>query len=172
MPSSYVDSVPPIVHALVRINPRAVLDVGPGWGKYGVMCREYLADLECIEAAEVREGVKPTIHRIYDELYVGDIRERQREWWKCGTWDTVLLIDIIEHMSMADGHHLLDCILESGKRALISTPTRWFEQHVDGNPYEDHVSHWEVHDLADRYPVAANVSTLDSLIMVLGRRLP
>lgn len=157
---AHVDSVPPAVHSLVRFSPRRILDIGPGWGSFGVLSREYLPDLECIEAIELAGALKPTVSGIYDEIFIGDVRDRGIDFWTDGPWDMVLLIDVLGYMPMADGHELLGRILGAGKRILVSTPIVW---------RVDYLSHWQVHDLAHGYPVAENVSTLDSLTVVLGK---
>ena len=54
MPSSFVDSVPPTIKTIISLDPERVIDVGPGWGKYGLMCKEYLPNLQRVEAVEVR----------------------------------------------------------------------------------------------------------------------
>ena len=42
VPSSDFNQIGPIVELIVLANPQSVLDVGCGFGKYGVLAREYL----------------------------------------------------------------------------------------------------------------------------------
>lgn len=169
MPSSYVDSYPPIVKLLIERQPRRVLDIGPGWGKYGLACREYLTDLETLRAIEVPPGRLPTQDVIYDQVYTCDARKLVTFdlFWQ--RFDLVLLIDVIEHMPLQDGHTLLHAIQRNGAEALVATPKLWIEQHDDHNPYETHVSWWYWDEFTP-HDVLVDVSTIDSIIYLLRAR--
>jgi hypothetical protein len=168
MPSSYADSFPPIVHAIVAQSPRHVLDVGPGWGKYGLACREYLPQLESLDAVEVVQGRYPTLHAIYDCIFVGDIRDAPEQFFL--PYDLVLIIDVIEHLLLDDGHDLLARIQRAGPSILVATPTQFFEQHNATNPHEEHLSFWDSAEF-QQHTVAADVSTADASIYIIkGRR--
>ncbi len=166
MPSSYVDAVAPIVHALVALAPRRVVDVGPGWGKYGLLVREYLGVVA--DAIEVEPGRLPTQDALYGTVHVGDVRRFTPAFWREQGWDLALLVDVIEHMPKADGHALLARLHDAGTAVLISTPKVFFSQHDPRNPYEEHVSHWTWQDLVGRYAIMRDASTPDSLIYVVG----
>jgi hypothetical protein len=169
MPSSYADSFAPIVHTLIGLDPKSVLDVGPGWGKYGLACREYLPALERLMAVEVPEGRLCTQDTIYDQVYTGDVRLfGNSEFWR--RFDLVLLIDVIEHMPLDEGKALLSGIARAGVQALVSTPRVFFEQHVPGNPHEAHLCVWGAGDFAElRLPVLRDASTRDSFIYALDK---
>ena len=169
MPSSYADSFGPIVHTLVELNPLDVLDVGPGWGKYGLACREYLPNLRRLMAVEVPEGRLPTQDAIYDQVYTGDIRLfPNREFWS--RFDLVMLIDVIEHMPFDEGRTLLNNIARAGVRALVSTPKMFFEQHDPTNPHEEHHCLWRWDDFASLAGgILIDASTTDSIIYALDR---
>lgn len=163
MPSSFVDSVAPIMHTIIESAPASVIDVGPGWGKYGLMCREYLPKLRWLDAVEVNEGRCPTQDEIYD--YVFEIDARLFRGWS--TYDLVLLIDVIEHMSKRDGHALLQAMLRVGTSVLVSTPKLFVKQHDEDNPYEEHICLWTWQEFNDHYWVKADASTVDSIIYLL-----
>jgi hypothetical protein len=167
MPSSFVDSVAPIVKLLVDIDPQSVVDVGPGWGKYGLMCREYLPKLEIVDAVEVTQGRLPTQDVIYDNVFECDARTVAPAFW--GTYDVALIIDVIEHMSLEEGRLLIRSMADQGCRALVSTPKVWMEQHDENNPFETHVSLWTWKEfLRGKYEIQEDVSTIDSIIYLLG----
>ena len=42
MPSSQANQIPAIVNVIKEANPKSMLDIGPGFGKYGMLAREYL----------------------------------------------------------------------------------------------------------------------------------
>lgn len=167
MPSSYVDSFAPIVKLLVERAYQNVIDIGPGWGKYGLACREYLPDLQTLHAVEVKEGRLPTQDAIYDWVYTGDTRDSAytRSFW--ARWELALLIDVIEHVTIDEGHELLAKILGAGTAVLVATPKIFIEQHDDNNPFETHVSLWAWEDFS-RYRIRVDASTPDAIIYLLA----
>lgn len=165
MPSSFVDSYAPIVKLLIELNPRMIIDIGPGWGKYGLACREYLPDLEYLAGLDVPQGRLTTQDAIYDFMYVGDARETISSFYK--GYNVALLIDVIEHMTLDDGHELLRTIRKAGCRPLVSTPKVFTEQHDKNNPFETHVSHWDW-EMFVPHGIDADVSTIDSIIYLLS----
>ena len=168
MPSSFVDSVPSIIKTIIDIAPKKIIDIGPGWGKYGLMSREYLgSELELLDAIEVPQGRLYTQDLIYDNIYEGDVRKQSVNWSK---YNLVLFIDVIEHLEKEEGQKILRDIVNAGCAVLVSTPKEWMEQHDDNNPYEEHVSHWTWEDLwyegmTDHGKIDA--STIDSMIITL-----
>ena len=42
MPTSLYTQITKILDAIVHTNPQSVLAIGTGFGKYGLLCREYL----------------------------------------------------------------------------------------------------------------------------------
>lgn len=167
MPSSYADSFPGIVHLLIQADPKRVVDIGPGWGKYGLACREYLPELESLRAIEVAPGRLPTQDAIYDMVYTDDVRDLIAipDFWP--RFDLALVIDVIEHMDKIDGHLLLTALQEAGLDILVATPKVFFEQHVDCNPFEDHQCLWTGDDFVS-YGIAGDASTVDSIIYLLS----
>lgn len=162
MPSSYADSIPPIIKLIIDTNPHHVLDVGPGWGKYGLMCREYLPELETLDAVEVPEGRLPIQDAIYDHVSVGDVRD-YTDW---AGHDLVLLIDVIEHLSLHDGHAVVRNAQRAGCPILVSTPQVFIPQYSATNPHESHLSLWQWEDFS-RHGVSRDCSTVDSIIYLL-----
>lgn len=167
MPSSYADSYAPIVHAIVAFGPRHVLDIGPGWGKYGLACREYLPQLETLDAVEVPQGRLRTQPVIYDSVFIGDVRDAPEPFF--WSYDLVLIIDVIEHLVLADGHELLARIQRAGPSVLVATPTWFIEQHGDENPHEEHLSFWDTAEISS-HTLEADVSTADAGIYILKGR--
>jgi hypothetical protein len=165
MPSSYVGSVPSIVNLMIDLSPRSIIDIGPGWGKYGLMAREYLPNLAKLDAVEVKEGARPTQTSIYDTVIWADVRTLNRNTW--GAYNMAFLIDVIEHMEQSEGHRLLRDIVSAGTIVVVATPKLFIEQHDDDNPYETHLSLWGWEDFG-RYRLVRDVSTIDAIIYALG----
>jgi hypothetical protein len=167
MPSSYADSFPPIVHAIIAFEAQRVLDIGPGWGKYGLACREYLPQLTMLDAIEVPQGRLRTQPAIYDNVFIGDARDAPEQFYR--PYNLALLIDIIEHLTLSDGHRILSRIQRAGPAVLVATPKRFIEQHADRNPHEEHLSFWDEAEFAP-HSIAVDASTDDAGIYILKGR--
>jgi len=161
MPSSFVDSVPSIVKMMIEVCPDKVIDIGPGWGKYGLMAREYCHS-SIVDCVEVPQGRLFTQSIIYNNVIESDVRHIDQKVWS--NYDLVLIIDVIEHMSISEGQILVEQILSQGASIIVSTPKIWEPQEDEKNPYEKHVSLWDwtmfPHPFKDS-------STIDSLIFLL-----
>lgn len=164
MPTSNFRSIPAICSEFERRQPiDSVLDIGIGNGKYGFLAREYINDppVEIVDGVEVYPGyIRKTHKGIYNHIYAMDIT---KDFHKIKpTYDLILMIDVIEHMSKEDGHKILDYFY--GVPMIVSTPKVFFTQQHK-NPFEEHVSHWTKEDFAN-YP-SKDISVEDNLILVL-----
>jgi hypothetical protein len=138
MTTSEFSQIPEVVDILVKERPQSVLDVGSGWGKYGVLAREY-AEPAIVDAIDVM----PPRYQVYDHAFVGDIRELDRVLPKeAGPYDLALLIEVIEHLEKSDAWELLDRLVRRAKRVLITTPLGFRPQDVPDMPFENHRSGW------------------------------
>ncbi|MBI5467379.1 MAG: hypothetical protein HY975_04180, partial [Candidatus Kerfeldbacteria bacterium] len=144
--------ISPIVEIIRSAQPQSVLDIGIGFGKFGFLCREYLElwdgrnkygdwqkRIDGIEAFP--QYVTPLQKQIYDNIYVGDAREIVPNLTHY--YDLILMIDVIEHFTLADGHRLLHNSAKHSRGLLISTPlTVSAQEDSFGNPFEIHKSQW------------------------------
>ncbi|MBI4717002.1 MAG: class I SAM-dependent methyltransferase [Planctomycetes bacterium] len=156
MPTSVPYALPIMASVARQLRPASVLDVGVGFGKYGFLFREYtdIWNLEHVgrygrEHWRTRiEGVEATpeyitpLHRyVYDEIHLGDVREVVP---RLGTYDVIVMGDVLEHFTRADGDALLDALYARARQCLLLTfpidcaPNAG----VLGNPYEAHRSAW------------------------------
>ncbi|MFQ5742157.1 MAG: hypothetical protein ACE5HV_01075 [Acidobacteriota bacterium] len=158
MPSSEPCQLSTVTEIIERLDPRSLLDVGVGFGKYAMLAREYLEmrghpnvkreryDYEDwqvrIEGIEIYEGyLKPHHEIFYDRIHVGDARQIVPTL--TARFDLGLLIDVIEHFTRKDGQPLLDGLLDRCRWVLVTTPKRFLQQaSVFGNPHEKHLSYW------------------------------
>jgi hypothetical protein len=154
-----------------------VLDVGVGFGKYGLLSREYL-DLwdgresyrswtRLIDGIEVFEDYITPVHEfIYNHIYIGnalDILPGLKE-----EYDLIILVDVLEHFDWKDGNVLLDLCAAKGKNILISTPTNMGHQDISfQNPFEAHKHQWFKKDF-DRFPNKFFVPNEHSIICYIG----
>ena len=111
---------------IVYLKPTSVLDIGVGFGKYGVLCREYLElwdgrgnyseFLRRIDGVEAFKKYITPLHKfVYNRLYDDDIMNiiDKIDF----RYDLVLLIDVLEHFNIEQGNLLLSKILQNNKGA-------------------------------------------------------
>ncbi|MBI2372699.1 MAG: hypothetical protein HYV07_01740 [Deltaproteobacteria bacterium] len=163
MPSSRPDHIPLILDLVRQLRPSSILDIGTGFGKWGMLFREY-SDIILSENHPVRyrregwrvriDGVEgfeaylTPVHRyVYDEVFVGDMRKVVPE---LGRYDLIFLGDVIEHVDKRDGLRLLaDCLGRANQAVIVSTPARETHQAaVCHNALEIHRSLWGGSDFA------------------------
>lgn len=169
MPSSLFTQSIYIFDAVLRKHMdefpiQSILDVGVGWGKYGLLMREYLGQHDIMREREDWElrvdgveiypnYIKEHTKGIYDEIYLIDIHvfsQKPKVWASIPKWDLILMIDIIEHLSKEVGFQVLNNLLPFAKLILITTPLKMEKQPVElFHEHEEHVSVWH---RGDFYP--------------------
>lgn len=162
------------VGALRRLMPTSVLDVGTGFGRWGVLCREFLDVWEGREAQSLWqvqiEGIEafpecltPLHDYVYDRVHVGDAVDVLPS---LGNYDVVYLGDVVEHQQKAKAWTLLDESLRHARHAAIVTipiGDDWPQATgPDGNAFHAHRSRWYSEDF-DRYPEARRHAFSDHL---------
>src|ERR1043166_2954457 len=102
MPSSFPENFPTIVKLLQELQPKTILDIGPGRGKYGLAAKEYL-EPDKVDALEIFEPyITPTLKSIYDTVHIGNALT-----FTYPKYDCYLIIDVLEHWNKEDAHKLL-----------------------------------------------------------------
>jgi len=149
MPTSEHWQIPWIVDLIAREQPASVLDLGAGYGKYGVMTREYAAP-SCLDAVDAN----PPRYPVYDHVYVGDLRQLEQLLpADAPRYDLALFVDAIEHLEKAEAWKLLETLTRRARRVLVATPWGFRPQEVPGQPYETHRSGWYPWEFASRFRV-------------------
>jgi len=149
MPTSEHWQIPKIVDVMADLRPRTVLDVGAGYGKYGLLAREY-GGAERVDAIDVN----PPRFAVYDHVYLGDIMKLETVLPpEPARYDLALFIDVIEHLEKADAWQVLDALVRRSTRVLITTPVGFRRQEIPGMPYETHRSGWYPWEFRRRYHV-------------------
>lgn len=138
MPTSDPSAISHVLTAILDLDPlpRTVLDVGPGYGKYGFLLREYLGPvlhrLDAIEAwPQGMFGMAPLLYDSVIHAAYPDGIDR--------TYDLILMIDVLEHYEEPVAP--LVRAMRGARSVVLSTPHAFAEQGaVNGNPYETHRS--------------------------------
>ena len=165
MPSSFPDALSVVASWVQALRPATVLDVGIGFGKYGMLFREYLDVSPRGEHGQSYDGpsasiridgieahapyIGPLQRAIYDRIHVGDALALLPT---LGRYDLVFAADVLEHFTRADGERFLAVAsAHAALGVLIVTPALDLEQDdVFGNPFERHQSFWTPDDFAAR----------------------
>jgi hypothetical protein len=165
VPSSFPDALSVVAAWVQALAPAAVLDVGIGFGKYGLLFREYLdvsprserGEAYGAAASRVRidgiEAYAPYVgalqRAIYDQIHVGDALAVLP---RLGRYDLVFAADVLEHFTRPDGERFLEAAAQhAAMGVLIVTPALDLPQEdVFGNPFERHRSFWTPDDFRPR----------------------
>lgn len=150
---------------ILRSPHQNILDIGPGFGKYGVLCREYCdlipswfekgldgfdknnwqIKIDCIEPCE--KYITPLHRYIYDHIYTEKAEDVIELF---DDYDLILLIGTLEHLEKDKGVFLLKQCQKKAKAIVLTTPNGFVKQRAEwGNPLEEHRSGWSINDLKD-----------------------
>jgi len=157
MPTSNLRQISGIVEMIAAADPQSMLDVGVGFGKFGVLAREYLELLDGralydqwsrrIDGIEIFPDYLTELHdAVYDRIMEGDAADILPTLPN-GDYDLILLVDVLEHFPTDVGNAVLDECLRVGRNLIVSTPLQFFTQEGYGNLHEQHRSFWTKGDL-------------------------
>jgi cyclopropane fatty-acyl-phospholipid synthase-like methyltransferase len=152
MPTSHLFQLNEIMELITLADPKRVLDIGVGFGKFGFLMREYLELWDrgqkygqrsrVIEGVEIFEDYLTPVHRmIYDKIHIGsalDVLPTLQD-----RYDLILMVDVFEHFSYEDGIRLLEMCRRRGESLILSIPRDIGHQGPSyGNPHEAHQFQW------------------------------
>ncbi len=146
IPVSDLGSIVPILTEVLLTNPEGTMDIGVGFGKYGVLCREVLEAVHgrCapdtwekrIVGIEGFEAYRNPAWDVYDEVQVADFT---KVYESIVGWPLVLMIDSLEHVDKVTGEIILEYLVRNNGRVIVSTPVGECPQEgVFGNEFERH----------------------------------
>jgi cyclopropane fatty-acyl-phospholipid synthase-like methyltransferase len=138
MGNSDPENKPWTINKIVELNPKTVLDIGPGKGIYLDLIRRDLGDSVIVDAVEVWQPYVDEfdLHSRYNHVEVQDIRDYEFN----KEYDLIIFGDILEHMSEKDAVEVWKKVSKASRYAIISIPIIHYHQDAaNGNPYEIHV---------------------------------
>lgn len=121
-----------IQHIKNNVEPTSkILDVGPGYGIYGLSLDNYHVD-----AVEIFEPYikKYKLNKIYKNVYNEDILNF--DWT---SYDYIIFGDVLEHIDPIQAQKLIKDITQAGKKCLIAVPYSFEQGESHGNQYEAHL---------------------------------
>ena len=152
MPTGAISSIEHVVTFVHQVPHAHILDIGCGYGKFGLLCREYFNEkphtIDAVEAWQPYINKFHWLDCLYDTVYNVDAVTLEKEF--LDNYDVVMLNDVIEHLEKEAAIALLSRIKG---HVVIATPVNFFEQEFENNPFEHHVSHWVEADFAARADV-------------------
>lgn len=161
MPSSQYLHVSDVLQLVHHNRPKSILDVGCGYGRWGMLFREILDVLHerydqdkwitQIDGVEVfTDYIKPYHHYFYDHIFVTDIRDHIV---KMENYDLIIAGDVIEHFPMDVGQGIIQSLKKKTSMLIVAVPLgNWPQGEVLGNVYETHQSTWTHHHIKELDP--------------------
>ena len=162
MPFSLPHAITPIVAKMITVYKEinSVLDLGCGFGKYGVLCREtfdIFAGRYKLESWRTRivgveiypEYITSFQKTIYSEIIIKDALTYLKETKE--KFDMILCLDVIEHLPKEQGKELVKEILaHHNKLVFITTPNGYMPQGaLYNNEHETHRCGWTVEEFKE-----------------------
>ena len=159
MPVSIQVQITHCLNKIIELQPRSVLDVGCGFGKWGYLCREYLDVFPGrpfkhqwttrIDAIEFFEPYIMEHQRfLYSNIMIGDVRDLCKT---IDNYDLIIAGDVIEHMFKDEAEEVVETLYaRANKLLMVNIPIGegWLHPEQYGNPAELHRSEWYLEDFS------------------------
>ncbi len=113
------------------------------------------------------EGFRPSIEKskkkhLHTDYILGDLRHLN---FKPGSFDTVIMVEVLEHLTEEEGAKLLEkAEIWARRKIVVSTPNGYLPQsNINGNLYFKHLSGWSITQMKLRGYIASGMAGLKSL---------
>lgn len=127
----------------------SVLDLGCGsWSPLAKVEKHFYSEGVDIHKKSLNKIKKIKIH---DKYKLGDVRKIDK-FYSPKTFDAVIALDLIEHLSKKDGLKLIKKMEAiARKKVIFLTPNGFTKQEpFEKNPYQVHHSGWKVEELREK----------------------
>ena len=145
------------IELVKKLNPKSILDIGVGFGRWGILFREFLEIWgdgnysgewkRTIDGVEIFPGYIKEYHdyfydKIYNENALDFIKKTEKKY------DLINCGDVIEHFEKSDAEEFINDCLNNAKYVLINIPTgsNWQQGPINNNEHERHLSQWSNSD--------------------------
>lgn len=154
MPVSEIGNIPSIMFQVRHIQPKSIVDLGCGFGKYGVLCREVLDAVHGrisrfdwqhnIFGVEAWGKYANPCWEAYDSVSVMDFVPAYKTFHD---YELILAVDVMEHLPKEQAIEIIDSLVANNRYVIVSVPIGECPQGaVFGNPYEEHKAAWYPED--------------------------
>lgn len=165
MPTSHHTYISRVITKIRRLQPKSILDIGIGFGKWGFLFREYLdvmnervfsSDWQVkIDGVEIYEPYI-TDHQkyIYNNIFYGDICTLIEG---LGQYDLIFMSDVLEHIEKERANCLIKKLRSHCKNLFLIVPigSNWrHNRSFANNKYEKHISTWSLSDFGETKQVS------------------
>lgn len=158
MPVSEIATMPSVMAYVATLNPAGIVELGVGFGKVGVLCREVLEAVHGRVHPSEFQGVLVGIEgfprydnpcwSLYNRVIIEDFR---KYYTHIRGWPLVMMIDSLEHVDREEAFTILDYLVANNGCVIVSVPIGQCPQGACfGNELETHRSIWLEHDF-DKY---------------------
>jgi hypothetical protein len=141
-------------------RPLRMLEIGPGWGIYGMLVRNFYDAwfgrfepesfeivIDAIDASDIE--ISSITRQVYNNVWIQNAANALPQM-ETDSYDVVFGVEVIEHLEKADGHQLIqECCRIARKGVVLTTPhpDAWQSQpNWHGNPFAEHLSKWSGDD--------------------------
>ncbi|MFO0839102.1 MAG: glycosyltransferase [Phycisphaerae bacterium] len=148
------------------IDPRSVLDIGTGFGRWGFLVRDFLEiwngrnhrdrwQVRLIGVEAFEHNVREHHALLYNEVYRGPAERFLAE--RADSFELVILGDVLEHFDKRDGEATLAECMQRGHYVLLVLPLGddWPQGDSYGNPFERHLASWTRDEILRCAPLIA-----------------
>lgn len=148
MPISDYRHIPQVLDEVYLLQPDTVLELGIGFGKWGVLLREVLDAMygRCrpdewerkIDGIEAWSFYRNPCWEVYNYVFMEAFP--LDSFPNPNPYDLVMMMDSLEHLTPEVGRPFLDGLVANNKHVIISVPNGYMPQDeaVYGNEYEKH----------------------------------
>lgn len=144
---------PCIAKVVGLVQPKAILELGCGQGKFGNMLQGagYPVSLRAVQKIFSADD-EPTLKtRGYEAIIDADIMEYFRTGFD-ETYDMIVALDVIEHFLLSDIISIINFALYRADYMLLVWPSA-HPQDATTNAFDRHRASFELRDLSDRFDV-------------------
>lgn len=147
------------IELVKRLDPKSILDVGVGFGRWGILFREFLevwGDNNIsgnwkrrIDGVEIFPDYIKSYHKyFYDNIFIDDALSFIKN--PAVRYDLINCGDVIEHFEKDRALEFIDDCLNKSEYLLINIPVgeNWRQGAVNNNEYERHLSQWSRSDFS------------------------
>jgi SAM-dependent methyltransferase len=158
MPSSTWVHTSTVQDIFWKYQPKSVLDIGVGAGRWGFLLREQMETfrgrfnkkewLTKVVGVEIWPKYLREYHRyLYDQIFIGDIRDFVKK--NKEPFDLIVAGDVIEHLEKESALATIESLRAITNKCLVlcvPLGSGYPQGEVQGNKAEAHLSTWEEKD--------------------------